>query len=465
MSMARQWPVWLFILLIWNRVQTCWTFNFCQQALPQTDTGQEYNEEAKIQSTKHSIHQHSFTPDQRYKKHNGPVGDKPSRQQDNFGQTPQVPYEQLPHAHTKVEKEDRSMIVATNSSFFCCGETPTQEFENFLKEDKERMMNEIQAMEKSLPPAELKAKLHEYLKGCFNEIIKADPIYGVVLEKIKISYENLLVENAKKVQEVTGIKDYLVKERRRGDKLEKENIELTKEYEKQCTLIDSQKILIKELKKQVNDSSLEAKGQQKVESLMGEIKTLYKENTKLESTIKKLSFDLKQSKAREATLAKLLKGDSLVATNEFSSIKENGTSFCVPAKVLTESKDLNKTEYKDSTIGKSKPKNKVVVPKLDFSKLPQKKQAQLKVVHCEPCSASSSEENFEQKLKAELGKGKLIRMQSYEVELMGNEKEEVANEEESENILDQVIDEISSSWRDMLKYKQILLFFIYPFYY
>ncbi len=293
---------------------------------------------------------------------------------------------------TEKDDKNKSVIVTTNNnSFFCVNQNGTLSPTNLdedetttleLKASAAEMLTKIHELEKTITTTEGKAKLYSFLKECFEEIVKSDPIYGKLLEKIKLSHDS----------ERTLAESNLQKEKHRGDKLEKENIELTKEYEKQCTLIDSQKILIRELKKQTSNGTTAAgvENSQKMENLMNEIKTLYKENSRLEAALKKATSELKQYKDKEKAM--VATPAVVVQTLPATKFKENESEF-VKKPILTESAEwFNKSKVREksatTTLAKTKPK--VVVPKLDFSKLPQKKQAVVKVVQCEPSSATSS---------------------------------------------------------------------------
>ena len=116
------------------------------------------------------------------------------------------------------------------------------------------------------------------------KVVSSDPIYGDIINKLKNSYENILAENIIDMNEAANtkiktIKEELVKEKLRGDKLEAENISLTKEYEKQCEIIASQRTKIKELETKFISNSKE--------SLLTEMKKLYQENEKLENINRK----------------------------------------------------------------------------------------------------------------------------------------------------------------------------------
>jgi len=294
-----------------------------------------------------------------------------------------------------------------------------------------------------------KEKMHNLMKNKLDEIIKQDPIYGKVLEKIKQFYEKVYLESNKRPDSEPNSSKHnesnnllLYKEKQRADKLEKENIELSKEYEKQCAVIESQKIQIKDLKNQISNNSAQnttkisennkSGESKKVESMILEIKALYKENAKLESMVKKLKTDLLVSKSKESTLSKLFEAKK--QKNEISLAATTKNS------VLTESKDLNQS------VNLGKTKTKVVVPKLDFSKLPQKKKAQLKVIECEQKSASSMNDPVEQEESIGI-LGKML-----------NKKEKMLNENEiknqdTENILDQAINEIEGSWNEVMNAK------------
>ena len=243
------------------------------------------------------------------------------------------------------------------------------------------------------------------------EIIQADPLYGSVLKHIKEIYEDSrwtkegastkCKEHEEDKKEMLRLKETMKEERRKNEKLEQENKELTKEYERQGTLLESQKALVKDLRKQLADGAenqrKETTGPDKTQSLMKEINALYEENNKLTLITKKLREDIQQAKARETTLAKMLKSEAIVhgdKANELSSIKENKNASLMDRSVLVESKKENK---RDSTVSKSLNKTmlevgkkKVSIPKLDFSKLPQKKPTKITVIPSQSESQSKS---------------------------------------------------------------------------
>ena len=145
------------------------------------------------------------------------------------------------------------------------------------------------------------------------------------------------------IKELEAIKEELVRERIRADKLEQENISLSKEYEKQCEMLVSQKVMIRELKKKRTPEP----------NLVTEIETLYKENNKLTKTNKLLIQQLKEAKDKEVLLAKALKENNPQTEIESNKLQTANVSH-------------------STTLVKIK-KDKVLIPKLDFSKLPQKK--------------------------------------------------------------------------------------------
>ena len=183
---------------------------------------------------------------------------------------------------------------------------------------------------------------NEYYTSC--DSIK-QPIYERMLKKLKGIYEKLLLENVKDIKdkaniEIENVNILLAKEKLRADNLEKENIELTKEYKKQCNLAESQIILINDLKRKLNDIGVD----NKMETLTTEIKLLYQENAKLQSMIKSLLLDLKQSKLREDTLTKLIKEN--LTLNNYSLSMPNTKKTC------NESKGVNmpiKSHFEEKT--------------------------------------------------------------------------------------------------------------------
>ena len=210
-------------------------------------------------------------------------------------------------------------------------------------------------------------------KSKLSKVIDADPVYSALVDKLKISYENLLAENIMKIketsnQELITVKNDLDKERKRTNKLEKENVDLTKEYEKQREIISSQQELIVKLKKKMNLSNSELKHNHKEEVIL-----LNQENEKLKSENEKLIIELNQVKVREESLINLLKGNMYIT--EFKDI----TSNCMNLQ--------NQITIANPRISQ----NKVEVPRLDFSKLTQKAKASIKIVQCDQdCSHTSS---------------------------------------------------------------------------
>eukprot|EP00826_Nyctotherus_ovalis_P040790 TRINITY_DN4047_c0_g1_i1.p1 TRINITY_DN4047_c0_g1~~TRINITY_DN4047_c0_g1_i1.p1 ORF type:complete len:394 (-),score=114.56 TRINITY_DN4047_c0_g1_i1:42-1223(-) len=216
--------------------------------------------------------------------------------------------------------------------------------------------------------------------------------YEVLVDEFKESYESFIAGHMVKVKkafskELGEVKESLERERLKNEKLEQENIKLTKEYESQCTLINSQKKLIKDLQLKMQSEDTKQR-----ENLLLEIDRLTQENGKLELQIKRLTEELGRSKEQEAALERLIKSNSFVTTctdslttkeNEALKSKSNNTAAKQPASTS------------NSTKGKTKKPN-VVVPRLDFSKLPQKEQAKFKVIQCEASSISSAEDIIEE---------------------------------------------------------------------
>lgn len=220
----------------------------------------------------------------------------------------------------------------------------------------------------------------------FEEIAKEDTIYGKILAKIldsfkekeKFTQEQFCLKISNIQKENDFLKESLNNQKKKYEKLEKENIEMASEYEKQSALIDSQKIMIKTLKKEVSekttisDSENTESGKAQIQKLMSEIGTLYKENTRVSIIAQKLQNELKQAKVRELTLVKMLKG------SENKEADKNVKPTVLQEKKNEENKGMSSTE------------KKIIIPKLDFSKLPQKKPCKITVV---PCDSTSSIEN------------------------------------------------------------------------
>ena len=224
-------------------------------------------------------------------------------------------------------------------------------------------------------------------QGISNEIIiesieqKLDPIYDGVLNEFKESYEHFMIKQLLKLKEITlndnkisgkkldEVEESLASEKMKNEKLEEENIRLSKEYEKQCVLIKSQNGIIKELKEKLNHQASEQSNNINIE-----LKNLYKENYRLENMVKSLSEEVNKYRM---TLDKISKDESMfmtgITTKENAALTVHNTTF-----------------PKMDTIGISKSKKSVVIPKLDFTKLPQKKQAIFKVIQYDQTSISSS---------------------------------------------------------------------------
>jgi len=199
--------------------------------------------------------------------------------------------------------------------------------------------------------------------------------YGTLLDEFKESYKNFIVSHIMKIKaafskELNEVEESLGKEKLKNEKLERENVRLTKEYESQCTLINSQKKLIKDLQ-----LKLQSESDKQREGLEQELNKLMQENTKLKHQIKQLTEQLNHSKEQEAALERLIKSNSFVTT-------------CTESLITNETSNTNKSN-------KTKKAN-VVVPRLDFSKLPQKEQAKIKVIPCEINSLSSAEDITEE---------------------------------------------------------------------
>ncbi len=293
------------------------------------------------------------------------------------------------------------MASPSMSGSFVCNLTEPAE-KDPTKKPTERMLSALEELERNrqhMSAPELREKRRSLLVQSLEEILDSESAaaYGQVLMKVKEELEHKDSSRDALQRELVDAKNALSVEKRRGDKLEKENVELTKEYDKQAALINSQRVLIKELKRQSAETSNVSTGTAaagKLESLMGEIKTLYKENSRLDLLAKKLQYDLKQSKVRESTLTKLLKGNSAMLSG-LSSLALNSSvvspSSGIKENIVLESNDLNRTECEKTAPQKTRAK--VVVPPLDFSKLPQRKQAQVTVVQCESTSDPGSDTN------------------------------------------------------------------------
>jgi hypothetical protein len=190
--------------------------------------------------------------------------------------------------------------------------------------------------------------------------------YANLLDNFKESYENFIASHITKIKqafskELNEVKESLGKEKLKNEKLEQENIRLTKEYENQCTLISSQKKLIKDLQLKIQTENNKQK-----ESLEQELTKLTQDNNKLQVQVKQLTEQLNQSKEQEAALERLIKSNSFVTS-------------CTESLTTNETAKTNKPK-----------KPNVIIPKLDFTKLPQKEQAKIKVIQCEINSLSSA---------------------------------------------------------------------------
>eukprot|EP00826_Nyctotherus_ovalis_P040018 TRINITY_DN3895_c0_g2_i1.p1 TRINITY_DN3895_c0_g2~~TRINITY_DN3895_c0_g2_i1.p1 ORF type:complete len:240 (+),score=74.27 TRINITY_DN3895_c0_g2_i1:474-1193(+) len=202
-------------------------------------------------------------------------------------------------------------------------------------------------------------------KKMATEVIQEDVgwEYGEVVAELKDSYEEFIVKQILRVKEVANkdlnvLKEKYDNEKVKNKRLEEENISLTKEYEKQCNLIMSQNELIKELKKKFEED--------KANTLIMERDKLSKENVELEQQVKQLKEELNKAKEPANT-----------------QLRENSTT-------------KTRNALKQFNTAQAKPKiKKPSIPKLDFSKLPQKEQALLKVIQCKETSMSSSEDNIE----------------------------------------------------------------------
>ncbi len=359
-----------------------------------------------------------------------------------------------------VEDKNRSVIVSMDSSFF---RNPVDESKYRSRESKpespfslkvpkesakgasERLLAALAELENGrghLSAADLEARKRGVLDRAVDEIGELDPVLGAVLRKTR---EEGKAGTATLQREVEQARSEAVREKHRADKLEKENIDLTHEYERQSALIDSQKILIKDLKRQQpRETTSVSASSEKMENLSSEIKMMCKENGRLEALAKRLQNDLRQSRLREATLTTLLK--STPAPIRMGAKENAGADRSFDVNVLAESKaSLNKTELRLPQ------KKRVMVPPLDFSRLPQRKVANLTVVQvqCDSASSASLSDSAEASEN-----GKAIEV---EVAPADKSKEEILEAASgSQSLLDKAIDnldDMSSSWRDVLKDK------------
>jgi hypothetical protein len=195
------------------------------------------------------------------------------------------------------------------------------------------------------------------------EDISSDCEYEELSKEFKGFYEKVVAKYVTRAKVKTNrnlnvLKEKYNSEKQKNRKLEEENIKLTKEYEKQCDLIMSQNELIKELKKKFEE--------EKADTLIKERDKLSKENLRLMQEVKQLKEEL--NKAKES----------------INNSKENAKTRNATTKQfnMTASQSYGKPKFKKPSI-----------PKLDFSKLPQKKQAVLKVIQCK--EKTSAEESFD----------------------------------------------------------------------
>jgi len=207
------------------------------------------------------------------------------------------------------------------------------------------------------------------------------PTYDEILKELKESYDNVITKSISKLQDVTNnevlqLRESLNNEKMKNEKLVKENLKLTKEHESQCALINSQKELIKELKRKLGEQKLKAESTLKTDA---EINKLQKENTRLEEFVKNLLVEVSQLKTRNMNIKR-----HPLTNNEPFTAKEN--SVTKHSRNLV-SKQMNKTVQSIKL-------KKVSIPKLDLSKLPQKERAQLKIIPCnDPNSIDTSLES------------------------------------------------------------------------
>ena len=149
------------------------------------------------------------------------------------------------------------------------------------------------------------------------------------------------------MKECRQSKEYLLLIKRIKE-LEEENLLIRQDYTNKCALISSQKEMISKLKEKLENST---KAELAIQNLVVEIKTLQQEKFKQNDIINKLTSELKQSKFKEDSLAKLLKHNSShCKCNDMSLMAVNEL---VPRITLHEEVSPNKS--------------KVVIPKLDFS--------------------------------------------------------------------------------------------------
>ena len=240
------------------------------------------------------------------------------------------------------------------------------------------------------------------------ELIASNSSCKAAMKELKSNYENFLIQSVMSMNNLQTNEITLWKQR--VNKLQEENGKLSEDYINKCALINVQQEQIAGLRKQIEFAF---KSEEKVNHLLTELKKYQQENKELRSTIDKLTAELAQAKLRETSLSKLLKRSSL-------SCKCNGTitvNELIPKLMITK---------ENSHVSKAKPD--VVIPRLDFSKLPQKKKADLKVIQCEPSNTNSIGDSSEENTKAAL---KLLPG-----EYIVFDKEEIVDaKEESESVL------------------------------
>lgn len=217
------------------------------------------------------------------------------------------------------------------------------------KENKDsKVIAEFKALNEST------LSISEEKKAKIVEMIATNPSYKNIMNNLKETYENFLFHSILNLQN----KEVLTW-KQKANKLEELNKQLSEDCTNKCALINLQKEQITELKKKLEFVSA---SEEKANNQLNELK----------NSIEKLALELTQAKLREVALSKLLKRSSfLCKCNDFKTINETFHSSNMEVNV-------------------NKSKTNIVIPKLDFSKLPRKKKADIKIVQCEPNSISES---------------------------------------------------------------------------
>ena len=225
-----------------------------------------------------------------------------------------------------------------------------------IAKEMRETLNKLEKNEANLSKEIYTKKIKEALKGFFNDIIKLEPEFAYILQRIKYMYENSDIELLEKLAKEA--KDTKAK----NEELERSLAEVNKK----TAALESANLAAKKanekIEKEANEVRLKLfdarnKLAETLESGMAvkiaeEMEELQKENRRLVKLINALESDLRKAKSRENTLIALMQGkEESLQNNDYDKEEDD-------IRPLMERKANATIE-----VGK----NKVKIPILDFT--------------------------------------------------------------------------------------------------